>query len=203
LVWLLFPVALTVVLSLARPLFLGRYFIFCLPALVILAAAGLAKLRPSSLLTATLAAMLLPSLQGTFSYYDHDFDLERDDSRAATNYVLDHAQPGDVILFHIAEARVPYEFFKSIRANASGPEVIYPRHGERLDYRDFTGKPNDEFVRSLAGRYSRVWVVLMSNETAGHPDATTLMLGQVLGNSFPRIERELFPRVEVRLYSRP
>jgi len=208
LVWLLFPVALDLVLSLARPMFLGRYFIFCLPALVILAAAGLAKLRPVWLSAVALAAMLLLSLQGTFSYYDHDFDLERDASDAATNYVLDHAEPGDVILFHIAEARVPYEFFKSIRANASsggaaGPEIVYPRHGERLDYRDFTGKPSDEFVRSLAGHYSRVWVVLMSNETAGHPDATTLMLDQVLGNSFPRVESALFPRVEVRIYSRP
>jgi len=203
LVWLLFPVALVLVLSLARPIFLGRYFIFCLPALLILAAVGLAKLRPAWLAAVALTAMLLLSLQGTFSYYDHDFDLERDASDAATNYVLDHAEPGDVILFHIAEARVPYEFFKSIRLGAAGPEIVYPRHGERLDYRDFTGKPNDEFVRSLAGHYSRVWLVLMSNETAGHPDATTAMLNQVLGNSFPRVKGALFPRVEVRLYSSP
>jgi mannosyltransferase len=209
LVWLMFPAALTVVMSLARPLFLGRYFIFCLPALVILAAAGLAKLRPAWILAVALAVMLLLSLQGTFSYYDHDFDLERDASDAATNYVLDRAQPGDVILFHIAEARVPYEFFKAFRAGApssgapGGPEIIYPRHSERLDYRDFTGKPSDEFVRSLAGHYSRVWVVLVSNETAGHPDASTLMLDQDLANSFARVERAIFQRVEVRLYSKP
>jgi len=203
LIWLIFPVALTVLLSLARPLFLGRYFIFCLPALVILAAAGLAKLRRTWLLAGTLAAMLLLSLQGTFSYYDHDFDLERDGMEAATNYVLDHSQPGDAILFHIAEARVPYGFFRSIRASAPGPEIIYPRHGDRLDYRDFTGKPTSDLAHSVSGHYSRVWLVLMSNGAPGHRDATTLMLNQTLGESFPRVERVQFPQVEVRLYSRP
>jgi mannosyltransferase len=207
-IWLIFPVAVTLALSLVRPLFLGRYFIFCLPALVILAAAGLARLR-TWLFAVTLAAMLLLSLHGTFSYYDHDFDLERDGSEAAANYILDHSQPGDAILFHIAEARVPYEFFKPIRASrapqaaAEDPEIIYPRHGDRLDYRDFTGRPSPEFVQSVSGLYARVWLVLMSNENSGHPDATTVMLNQVLGESFPHLERAQFPRVEVRLYSKP
>ncbi|HVR22257.1 MAG TPA: hypothetical protein VMU26_02965 [Candidatus Polarisedimenticolia bacterium] len=209
LVWLLFPVALTLLLSLARPLFLGRYFIFCLPALVILAAAGLARLRGIWPIGMALAVMLLLSLQGVFSYYDHDFDLGRDGSQAAANYVLDHAQPGDVILFHIAETRVPYEFFKSLRASrspgdvAAGPEIIYPRHGDQLDYRDFTGKPTREFVQSLAGRQSRMWLVLMSNASLGRPDATTLMLNQILGESFPRVDCVQFPQVEVRVFSKP
>jgi mannosyltransferase len=210
LIWLAFPVGLTLLLSLGRPLFLARYFIFCLPALTILAAAGVAKLRPAWLSAVALAAMLLLSLQGVFSYYDHDFDLERDGMEAATNYVLDRAQPGDAILFHIAEVRAPYEFFKSIRkstpvsgASTNGPEIIYPRHGDRLDYRDFTGKPDVEFVQSVSSHYSRLWVVLMSNQTSGRPDATTLMLNQILGASFPRVEGVQFPQVEVQLYSRP
>jgi mannosyltransferase len=209
LMWLFLPVALMLLLSLARPLFLGRYFIFCLPALVILAAAGLARLRPTWLLTASLAAMLLLSLQGTFSYYNHDFDLERDGSEAATSYILNHAQPGDAILFHIAEARVPYEFFKSMRGGAesgrvaSGPEIIYPRHGDHLDYRDFSGKPSGDFVHSVPSRYSRLWLVLMSNENHGQPDASTLMLDHVLGEAFPNVQQAQFPQVEVRLYSEP
>ncbi len=205
LTWLIVPAAFTLLLSMARPVFLGRYFIFCLPALVILAAAGLASLRSKLLMGIGLAAILLLSLQGTFSYYDHDFDLERDGSAAATDYILDHAQAGDAILFHIAETRVPYEFFKSIRGAGSsgGPEIVYPLHGERLDYRDFTGNPTEELTQSLAGRYSRLWVVLMSNGDPGHPDAATLMLNSVLDRSFPKVEDIRFRKIEVRLYTEP
>ena len=209
LIWLLFPVALTVLLSLARPVFLARYFIFCLPALILLAAAGVANLRKGWMMAICLAPFLLLSLQGTLSYYDHDFDLERDGSEAAANYIYDHAQPGDAILFHIAEARIPYEFFVSRRGTnapgraVTGPEIIFPQHGDHLDYRDVTGNPTKEFLRSAAGKYSRVWVVLMSDGTAGHPDATTMMLTQTLAESFPQIERVQSPQVEVRVYSKP
>jgi uncharacterized membrane protein len=208
LAWLFLPVILTLVLSLARPIFLGRYFIFCLPALIILAAVGLANLQKPWMTAVCLAAMLLFSLQGAFSYYDHDFDVERDGSEAADHYVLNHALAGDAILFHIAEARIPYEFFKSLRERdaqngaVADPEVVFPRHGDHLDYRDVTGKPTGEFVQSIAGQHARVWVVLMSNGASGQPDATTVMLNQTLGEEFPRIERVQFPQVEVRLYSK-
>lgn len=205
--WLLFPTAATLLLSLARPIFLGRYFIFCLPAMIILAAAGLANLRQQWMVAICLTVMLLLSLKGTLSYYDRDFDLERDGSEAAAKYIYDHAQPGDAILFHIAEGRIPYEFFGSLRAGISAketpvPEIIFPRHGDHLDYRDVTGKPDREFMRSVAGKYGRVWVVLMSNGAPSHPDATTLMLNQMLAGSYWRMERQQFPQVEVRLYDK-
>jgi mannosyltransferase len=211
LIWLLFPVALTLLLSLARPVFLARYLFFCLPALIILAAAGVASLRKAWMAGVCLAAMLLLSLQGTLSYYDHDFDLERDGSEAAANYIYDHARPGDAILFHIAEGRVPYEFVGALRRTtdaahsgaAPGPTIIFPRHGDQFDYRDVTGKPSSDFMQSVPRQYARVWVVLMSNGTPGQPDATTVMLELQLGESFPRMERLHFPQMEVRLYSRP
>lgn len=206
LIWLLFPVALTVLLSLARPVFLARYLIFCLPALVILAAAGLARLAGWRV-AAALAALLVLSLQGTLSYYDHDFDLERDGSGAASNYVLDHAEPGDAVIFHIASTRAAYEFYRSLRTGGAadsrlGAEIIYPRNADRLDYRDFTGKPTDEFLRATSIRYKRVWVVLMNNRTSSGPDASTVGLTQILGESFPGRQQWQFPRAEVRLYSR-
>jgi mannosyltransferase len=212
LLWLLFPIVLTVSLSFARPVFLARYMIFCLPALLILVAAGLASLRQPSLLGAALAAVLLLSTQGIFFVYDHDFDNERDASGAATNFILDHAQPGDAIVFHIAEARVPYEFFRSVRAGENtasprftasfGPEILFPHHAAGLDYRDFTGKPTADFLSTAALAHSRVWVMLMNNGPPGKPDPTTVMLTKTLPESFPRILRWQFPKVEVRLYSK-
>jgi mannosyltransferase len=212
LIWLAFPVALTIFLSLARPVFLARYMIFCLPPLLTLAAAGLARLRQSWMLASALTLMLFLSLQGVFFVYTNDFDDERDGSDAASNFILDHTQPADGVIFHIAEARVPYEFFRSLRAGENsaspafsrqlGPEILFPRHGSGLDYRDFTGKPTPELLRNIAPAHSRLWVLLIDNGPPARPDPTTTMLTQTLPELFPKVERWQFPRVEVRLYSK-
>lgn len=212
LVWLIFPILLTFLLSLVRPVFLGRYMIFCLPALLILVAAGLARLQRTWLIATVLAGIMLISLQGVRFVYGHDFDNERDASGVASDFILDHTQAGDAVIFHIAETRVPYEFFRSIRAGENtassqftgqlGPEIVFPRHGEGLDYRDFTGKPAADFVRAAGASHRRVWVMLMNNGPVENPDPASMMLSQVLSESFPAMERWEFSRVEVRLYSR-
>ena len=196
--WLLFPILLTALLSFARPVFLARYMIFCLPALLILVAAGLAQLN-RWLLPPALVVFLLLALQGTAFVYGHDFDHERDASGAASSFILDHTQPGDAIIFHIAETRVPYEFFRSLRAGTNtaspeftgqlGPEILFPHHGAGLDYRDFTGKPTPEFVRTAVQDHPRVWLMLMNNGPPEKPDPTTVMLTQVLPQSLPKVQR--------------
>ena len=202
--WLIFPAVFTVVISIARPTFLARYLVFCLPALILLAAVGLARLSKSWLLAPVLLLFVALSMKGTFSYYDHDFDLHRDDWRAASYYILDHAHPGDVIIFHIAMGRMPYEFYKSVYPGASaGPTVIYPMHSNRFHYRDFMGKPAAEFLRTVPSEYGRVWIVLKNNEAWNEgPDPTTALIDSLFGQSYPHLDRETFPWVEVRLYSK-
>ena len=122
------------------------------------------------------------------------------------------AKPGDAIIFHIAETRVAYEFFRSLRAETNtaspdftgqlGPAILFPRHGVGLDYRDFTGKPTPEFIRTAVRDDPRVWLMLMNNGPADKPDATTVMLTQTLPESFPNVLRWQFPKVEIRVYSR-
>jgi mannosyltransferase len=212
LIWFFFPIVLTALLSFARPVFLGRYMIFCLPPLLILAAAGLERLRRRWMLGTALAVMLFFSLQGVFFVYGHDFDTERDASESASNFILDQAKPGDAILFHIAETRIPYEFARSLRAGRDtasanftaqlGPEILFPRHSQGLDYRDFTGKPAPDLVRQAASGHARLWLMLMNNGTDEKPDATTVMLTHLLPEFFPNVQRWRLARVEVRLYSK-
>jgi 4-amino-4-deoxy-L-arabinose transferase-like glycosyltransferase len=207
LLWLLFPAGLTVLLSFARPVFLARYMIFCLPPLVILAAVGLDRLRRSWMLATALGVMLFLSLQGVFFVYGHDFDQERDASLEASNFVLHHSAAGDAIIFHIAETRIPYEFARSLRsreqpAGQPNPLILFPSHGPALEYRDFTGKPTADFLRQALPKYPRLWLMLMNNRTAEKPDPTTVMLTQMLPAFFPKVETWQFFRVEVRLYSR-
>lgn len=212
LIWLLFPILLTVLLSIARPVFLARYMIFCLPAFVILASAGLGRLRQWWALGVVLLAAVFFCGRGVAFVYGHDFDTERDASGTATEFILDRSQPNDAIIFHIAGTRVPYEFFRSLRVGQNtagptfsgqvGPEIVFPHHGAGLEYTDFTGKPSPELVQSAARSHARVWVMLMNNGAPGNTDSTTAMVNQILSQALPNVQRWEFARVEVRLYSR-
>jgi mannosyltransferase len=210
--WLLFPAVLTLLLSFARPVFLPRYMIFCLPALLLLTGAGLLSVPPKWLGAVLVGGTLILSARMIPYVYTHDFDTERDGVGAATNFVLDHTQPGDAIVFHIASTRVPYEFFRSLRAGENtaspkftarlGPEILFPRHGAGLGFQDFTGKPSADFLGETVPGHARLWVMLMNNGTAEKPDPTTAMLTEFLPTILPKVERWRFPKVEVRLYTR-
>ena len=210
-IWLLFPLVLTIGLSFLHPVFLPRFLIFCQPALLILVAAGIARLRKPVLIAPALAVVVLLGLQGVFYVYGHDYDDQRDGSSAAVNFILDHARPGDAIIFHISEARVPYEFFRSLRAGENtaspnftgqlGPYILFPHFGPGLDYSDFKGRPVPEILRSVFPGYSRVWVMFMYSQGGG-AGRTTAMLTRLLPQSFPDHQCREFPKVEVCLYDR-
>jgi len=201
--WLLFPSAFTLVLSLAKPLFVPRYFIFCLPALALLVACGLTRLHSNWLITAALSLMLILSLRGTGGYYKQDIDIQRDDWRDATRYVLSHAEPGDALLFHVPMGRMPYEFYVSaLGSSSAAPFVLYPQHGNRIAFLDFVEKPNDAELARLLPQYKRGWLVLTYAETrSGQPDARTIELSKILADVYPNVEQHDFDGIDIKLYN--
>ena len=201
--WLVFPPLFTLALSLIKPLFVPRYFIFCLPALVLLVAYGLTRLRSNWLIAPALSLMLVLSMQGTAGYYKRDIDIQRGDWRGVTKYLLSHAEPGDALLFHVPMGRMPYEFYVSAMGSSSlVPLVVYPHHGDRITFLDFVEKPNDEELARLLPRHRRAWLVLTYAETpSGQPDARTIELSTILWNVYPTVEQNNFPGIDIRLYS--
>jgi hypothetical protein len=171
---------------------------------VLLAGAGLACVNRAWLLALALGVFLVLSLKGTLSYYDHDFDLTRDNWAGASNYVLARSRPGDALLFYVAMGRMPYQFFQSLAPNGNaGPTVVFPGKGNSLDFHELLAKPSAEELRGIAHDYSRVWIVLMNNGTASNPDATTRLVNEIFSRRFREPERQVFfSALEVRLYER-
>ncbi len=201
--WLVFPVLLTVALSFARPLFLARYFVICLPALNLLMAAGLARLRSLWLVTPALIVLLILSLQGTVSYYERDFDLGRDNWADASQFLLSNARPGDAIVFDIAMGRMPYEYNRSILSpGSSGPTVLYPNHGPRITFMDFVGKPDYAKLKNSIYQYPRVWLVLSYVETPSglEPNATSMVA--LLNAAYPEYKEYHFSGVDICLFAK-
>jgi len=171
LIWLAFPIAAVLVASPFKSLFLARYLIPCLPASVLLAAAGVSRLRSGVLRFGMLLLMGALSVGGVLAYYQHDFDFGRDDWRTASQYVLSHAEPGDGVFFYNAPGRMTFEYYRSLAGkNIHDPEVLYPSSGERITYRDFLVTPLAEVLQDPPPRRKRVWLFLNQHRTSGHMD---------------------------------
>jgi mannosyltransferase len=203
LLWLFLPILVAGVLSMFRPLLVARYFAAGLPALLMLAADGLAHLRAKWLLVPSLLVFCVLSVQGTLSYYREDFDLAREDFRGATRYILDHAQPGDRILFPSAVLRMPYEYYRSIYTGAASiPVVLFPSMGGRIVYRDFTAEIGPDLLTAVSGQSAPVWVLLRRLPSSIASEPSIQLLDRIFTKSYPRMERYQFPMLEIRRYSR-
>ena len=204
LLWLLFPIIFVFLLSFARPLFLPRYFILCLPPLLLLAAAGLSRIRFPWLLVPALLIFIALSIQGTRGYYRHDFDLQRDNWRAASSYLLSQSKAGDALIFHVAMGRMPYEYYHSLHGvSPLDPVVIYPNHGKRITFLDFVEKPDYKKLASIIPDSPRVWLVLSHASEPAGLDATASTLIRILnGNNYQKVSAEDFSGLEVDLYTK-
>jgi mannosyltransferase len=202
--WLVFPIVLTLGLSLVKPLFVPRYFVFCLPALLVLVACGAARLRSPWLNVPALLFLFALSFQGTAGYYKGDLDIQRDDWRSASQYLLSQTQSGDALLFHVPMGRMPYEFYRSLpKPVSTAPVVLYPHHADRITFLDFVEKPSDTELERLLPEHPRAWLVLAYAETqSGLPDSRSAELSGLLGKAYPAVERRDFPGVEILLYTK-
>lgn len=203
LLWLLFPITFIYLISQLKPFYLIRYFIFVIPALVLLAASAIARLRWRWLQAVALFVFAALSLHGVSGYYQKDFDITREDWRSATAYLLANSQAGDVVIFHQPIGRMPFEYYRSRTPVMNPPAVIYPRTGDSLTYRDFyAGHAKDALLESLPDQYSRLWVVLIYAQTPSGPDPTTRFLTELFARKYAAEQTTEFPGIELRLYQR-
>jgi mannosyltransferase len=201
--WLVFPALLVLLLSFIKPLFVLRYFISSQPALFLLAACGLSRLRRPAMMAPAILILLVLSVRGTVSGYQRDIDIQRDNWRNTTQYLLEHAQPGDALMFHVPMGRMPYEFYLSLSAPVAAPVVLYPHHVDRITFLDFVEKPDYPQLERLLPQHPRVWLVLNHAQTAaGIPDTRSLELSQMLGKFYPAVQPSTFPGMDIFLYSR-
>src|SRR5579864_684444 len=202
--WLLVPIIVSLVFSIARPVFLSRYLIICVPALVLLAGAALIRLPSVWLQAAVLLLLVGFSMKGVRSYYRGDFDIGREDWRGVTQYVLAQSRTGDGLVFHAALGRMPFEYYE-LRAGAgiTKPAFAFPDSGPRITPADFLANAKRAPIAAIAHDYSRIWLVLAHNQWPGRgPDDVTKNLEAALADSFPCAATRQFTEIQVVLYSR-
>jgi mannosyltransferase len=160
LIWLILPVALVLFISLRWPAFEPRFLIFCVPALVLLVADGLTRIRSQVFFAATLMIVLGLSLNGTYAYYRGRADVEHtDDWRNATRYILSQAEAGDAVLFTYSEERLAFDEYQQQLHMTASPIHEFPEQTglELLTLRP--SRPSPALLDGIVAGYRRVWVI--------------------------------------------
>jgi mannosyltransferase len=146
----LVPLAGSIAISIFKPILVSRYLIVVEPALIILVAAGFARLRPLLLgMALTAVTLVLASSQAVAWYRASTYP----DLRRVATQVLAGSQPDDAVLLF------PPGAFKSLALEYYVERL--PTAGERPKVERLAGVQNPVGrVHGLGVRHHRVWLVL-------------------------------------------
>ena len=209
--WLVSPVLMVVTVSLVKPLFLPRFLIFCLPALLLLVAVGISQMRPAVLAWGLFTAISACSILGVLHYYQSDFDITRQDWRGVTSYVFDRAKPGDSIFFCEPAGESPFEYYTGRQKSASLKPVTLrsdtqkdgkSRNSSDLKSDDLVNVPGTN-LRIAPPVGSRVWLVLMVLNGSVPEHEKGIAVAKWLSNGRQQVDERDFIPLRVMLYDRP
>jgi len=208
LVWNLLVIPVAVVLAVSalwRPLFFPRYLIVVLPAFILAASEGLAKIKPAWLAALAAIAMTGLSLQTFAATRNSYFEFGRDDWRSASHRAFADARPEDAAIFLTAPGRLPFEYYRSRLGNPASPAAIYPAHSQvagQIDYRDFEPEPLAEVFQILSADHPRVWLLIHPFDPNVPPGRGELYMRHWCETHYHFVEEAQFNGVDVLLYSK-
>jgi 4-amino-4-deoxy-L-arabinose transferase-like glycosyltransferase len=155
--WLFFPFAITIALSAWKHLFVPRYMVMTLPALALVSARGVTRLRPKwQALALIIFALLLAS--GDRAYYAGMMEIG-EDWRSAVQFIVSSAQPGDAIIFNNGIGHPAFDYYFQRAEGGVKPRIIYPVHADALPELDFGGVPRARMFPHIIEGVARLWAV--------------------------------------------
>jgi mannosyltransferase len=187
--WAAAPPLIAFAASSAKPVYLYRYFLVCLPALALLVAAGLARIGRAWLVVPLVIAGAATSTWTTASCTP-DCVIGHDDWRAAAAYVSDRVQPGDGVIFDPRELRTAFAYYLP---PPHRPRLVYPESWLLAGGAD-EGAATLAVALQRARSAKRVWLVSWWQPTGGVPTALARARGRPAVRSFAG-------NVRVSLYS--
>jgi mannosyltransferase len=196
--WLFVPVLTAFAISLWKPIFVDRFFIICLPALVLLAAIGVSRIRQRWIFAGSLVVLMLLSARKIPLY---GAPLEKEDWRGATSYVVSHASPRDAILFYTSYGRFGFDYYaRRLKLQSQTFKIMFP---DQLDFNPATKvDPDDSLLSSLPEQYQQVWLFVRFNELDPERLRRDRSIEAILANEYPNAIEKKFKGVRVIQYGR-
>lgn len=203
LLWTFIPTFGLFLLSQWKPLFHIRYLLPSLPALLVLAASAVRRLKYRWLAGACVAIMLLLSARGTvLSLHSRLTPAHTDDWRDAAAYVVREARAGDAVVLYFHHERLPFQYYRDQFAASSFPAQVFPTGGDEAVLEEA-----DPIQRSMptkeARPYARIWLLysdsLASTEYA--PRSDLLKYRELMAESFQSEREKHFGNIHLTLFA--
>ena len=202
--WIGGPLVLAALVSVVWPVFVIRYFVVCLPAVVLLLAVGLVRAR-RGVQVAALLLVLAAAAQGLHGYYGQTYK-DGENWRGLVQHVAEEARPGDSVIFLSHFGRRPFEYYLDRHAGlAASLTPSYPS----LPWRDYPPVVGDARL-DLAGDQARlqvapprrIWAVLLWGGF-GTADDDGAPLALLLDRGYRHTEQRFFGRyLKLALFER-
>lgn len=200
--WLFIPLGLVLLISLHQSMFLNRYLLICVPAMVLLAAAGVSALKLRSLMSAALLLIAGLSASGLAQYYH--FRSQRQEWKLATDHILTQASPGDTAIFYVAPGRLLFDYYRERYYPSSSRllDISFPEFADEknnpaaLDY----SPPISNEVLEAAARRPRVWLILYHDQWSFTSELSQQLKAR-LAKDHSDVQEHKFEGVTLILYS--
>ncbi|HET9402220.1 MAG TPA: glycosyltransferase family 39 protein [Candidatus Acidoferrales bacterium] len=204
--WAVIPPVIVLLLSkFWKPVFFPRYLIVILPAFVLIAASGVARLRPNWAMALLTFALLAFSVDAIRKNRDAYFEFGRDDWRSATKFVVSYSGLDDAAIFLTAPGRAPFEYYRR-QVRAERPQVISPAHGanpREIDFRDLQPEPLAETFQTLPESSPRIWLILSPYSPDNPLDRGTMFMRHWCETRYRLAQENRFSGIDVLLYTKP
>lgn len=132
LIWFITPIILGVILSFFIPVLSYFRFIFCVPPLYIILASAINNVNWSPINRTLLALMLVINLTFTIVYLTNP-KFQRENWRAAVNYLHSQITPKSVVLFEMTDPPAPYEYYSKNEIPAAGALNSFNAQGNQFE----------------------------------------------------------------------
>lgn len=203
--WVVVPFAGLLVASIVlQPTLIGRYLLYCVPAMAILLAVTLDRVltagRPPAVVAAAVVLLVAGGLRGSVSWHVNSHTEEWD--RVAA-YVFGAARADDRLVVANDSVRLFFEYERGRQgATPSGPQPGYPAQpwgGYGTGDQRYLSPTEAELAAAARGT-DRLWVVV------GHDHVDTDVMERrlaTLDGAFRLVDRRTFPnQIDVLLYER-
>jgi hypothetical protein len=186
--------------SIHRPIFLGRTLIWITIPLFLVLAAGIAQLRYRLLMILVLGLLVTNYLFANGDYYRF---AQKEDWSTAAGYVANFAEKGDLVLFNSNFVEIPFDYYFKTYEDLYDIEV--EKRGIPLDLFEsgvlepkMTERDIPKLVSSLRG-HDRVWLVY-SHDSYTDPKG---LIPPALASQMSLLKEREFYGGRVQLYGAP